>query len=109
MTDTLRWPAVAPEPVSPRRQLRLDGAATRPADRPVSRAGDDTGELWYSASVAGQIVAAGMSLSAPSLWLDGAGKPRCVAPVAEQLVAVGAPVAALSPFELACWVGEKIR
>ncbi|MFD5560604.1 DUF5682 family protein [Kitasatospora griseola] len=41
--------------------------------------------------------------------LDDTGKPRYSKAVAEQLVAAGMPVAALSPLELARWVGEKIR
>ncbi|MFJ5229284.1 DUF5682 family protein [Kitasatospora sp. NPDC088391] len=40
--------------------------------------------------------------------LDDTGKPRYSKAVAEQLVAAGMPVAALSPLELARWVGEKI-
>ncbi|MEV5734536.1 DUF5682 family protein [Streptomyces sp. NPDC052292] len=40
--------------------------------------------------------------------LDDAGRPRYAASVAGQLVAAGMPVAALSPLELARWVGEKI-
>ncbi|MFD7997771.1 vWA domain-containing protein [Streptomyces mirabilis] len=38
--------------------------------------------------------------------LDDAGRPRYSAGVAGQLVAAGMPVAALSPLELARWVGE---
>ncbi|MFJ5925571.1 DUF5682 family protein [Kitasatospora sp. NPDC092948] len=41
--------------------------------------------------------------------LDDTGKPRYSVAVAEQLVAAGMPVAALSPLELARWVGEKTR
>ncbi|MET8976744.1 DUF5682 family protein [Streptomyces sp. NPDC004539] len=40
--------------------------------------------------------------------LDDAGRPRYSTGVAGQLVAAGMPVAALSPMELARWVGEKI-
>lgn len=40
--------------------------------------------------------------------LDDAGRPRYSTAVAGQLVAAGMPVAALSPLELARWVGEKI-
>ncbi|MDX2648192.1 DUF5682 family protein [Streptomyces sp. PA03-1a] len=40
--------------------------------------------------------------------LDDAGRPRYSTGVAGQLVAAGMPVAALSPLELARWVGEKI-
>ncbi|MFE6354311.1 DUF5682 family protein [Streptomyces rochei] len=40
--------------------------------------------------------------------LDDTGRPRYSAGVAGQLVAAGMPVAALSPLELARWVGEKI-
>ena len=35
--------------------------------------------------------------------------PRYSVPVAAQLVAAGMPVAALSPLELARWVGEQVR
>jgi hypothetical protein len=35
--------------------------------------------------------------------------PRYSVPMAEQLVAAGVPVAALSPLELARWVGEQLR
>ncbi|MFF1545918.1 DUF5682 family protein [Streptomyces sp. NPDC058291] len=40
--------------------------------------------------------------------LDDSGRPRYSTGVAGQLVAAGMPVAALSPLELARWVGEKI-
>ncbi|MEU2181485.1 vWA domain-containing protein [Streptomyces thermolilacinus] len=40
--------------------------------------------------------------------LDDAGRPRYSTGVAAQVVAAGMPVAALSPLELAHWVGEKI-
>ncbi|MFF3911966.1 DUF5682 family protein [Streptomyces sp. NPDC001852] len=40
--------------------------------------------------------------------LDDSGLPRYSTGVAGQLVAAGMPVAALSPLELARWVGEKI-
>ncbi|ANP56896.1 hypothetical protein AVL59_30565 [Streptomyces griseochromogenes] len=40
--------------------------------------------------------------------LDDSGRPRYSTGVASQLVAAGMPVAALSPLELARWVGEKI-
>ncbi|WP_185832603.1 DUF5682 family protein [Streptomyces sp. WAC 04229] len=40
--------------------------------------------------------------------LDDTGRPRYSTAVAGQLVAAGMPVAALSPLELAGWVGEKI-
>ncbi|MFD4747186.1 DUF5682 family protein [Streptomyces rubiginosohelvolus] len=39
--------------------------------------------------------------------LDDAGRPRYSMGVAGQLVAAGMPVAALSPLELARWIGEK--
>jgi len=41
--------------------------------------------------------------------LDDAAQPRYCVAVAEQLVAAGMPVAALSPLELARWVGERLR
>lgn len=41
--------------------------------------------------------------------LDDAGRPRYSVSVASQLVGCGMPVAALSPLELARWVGEKVR
>ncbi|MFF2073989.1 DUF5682 family protein [Kitasatospora sp. NPDC058162] len=41
--------------------------------------------------------------------LDDSGKARYSKAVAGQLVAAGMPVAALSPLELARWVGEKVR
>jgi Mg-chelatase subunit ChlD len=41
--------------------------------------------------------------------LDDAGQARYSKAVAGQLVAAGMPVAALSPLELARWVGEKVR
>ncbi|WP_413755498.1 DUF5682 family protein [Streptomyces sp. MMBL 11-3] len=40
--------------------------------------------------------------------LDDTGRPRYSTGVAGQLVAAGMPVAALSPLELARWVGEKV-
>ncbi|MFJ2557077.1 MULTISPECIES: DUF5682 family protein [unclassified Streptomyces] len=40
--------------------------------------------------------------------LDDAGRPRYSAGVAGQLVGAGMPVAALSPLELARWVGEQV-
>ncbi|GAA2658811.1 hypothetical protein GCM10010428_01890 [Actinosynnema pretiosum subsp. pretiosum] len=41
--------------------------------------------------------------------LDDTGKPRYSTSIAGSLVAAGMPVAALSPQELARWVGEKVR
>ncbi|WP_412539533.1 DUF5682 family protein [Longispora sp. K20-0274] len=41
--------------------------------------------------------------------LDDTGRPRYSVSVASQLVAAGMPVAALSPLELARWVGEQTR
>jgi uncharacterized protein with von Willebrand factor type A (vWA) domain len=41
--------------------------------------------------------------------LDDAGAARYSVPVAQQLVAAGMPVAALSPLALARWVGERVR
>ncbi|GIJ47472.1 hypothetical protein Val02_43580 [Virgisporangium aliadipatigenens] len=41
--------------------------------------------------------------------LDDAGRPRYSVATAGQLVAAGMPVAALSPLELARWVGDKVR
>jgi Mg-chelatase subunit ChlD len=41
--------------------------------------------------------------------LDDEGAPRYSVPIAQAVVAAGMPVAALSPLELAAWVGEKIR
>lgn len=41
--------------------------------------------------------------------LDDTGTPRYSVSVARQLVAAGMPVAALSPLELARWVGDRLR
>lgn len=41
--------------------------------------------------------------------LDDRGAPRYAVPIAEQVAGAGMPVAALTPLELARWVGEKIR
>ncbi len=41
--------------------------------------------------------------------LDDGGQPRYAKAIAEQVVAAGMPVAALSPLELARWVGERLR
>lgn len=41
--------------------------------------------------------------------LDDNGTPRYSVPIAKAVAAAGMPVAALSPLELAAWVGEKIR
>ncbi|MDX3751016.1 vWA domain-containing protein [Streptomyces sp. AK08-02] len=41
--------------------------------------------------------------------LDDTGIPRYSVPVAQQLVAAGMPVAALSPLALARWVGDRLR
>ncbi|MFF4909953.1 DUF5682 family protein [Streptomyces sp. NPDC001260] len=41
--------------------------------------------------------------------LDDTGTPRYSVPVAQQLVAAGMPVAALSPVALARWVGDRLR
>jgi uncharacterized protein with von Willebrand factor type A (vWA) domain len=41
--------------------------------------------------------------------LDDRGAPRYARAVAEEVVAAGMPVAALTPMELARWVGEQIR
>ncbi len=41
--------------------------------------------------------------------LDDRGAPRYAVPIAEQVASAGMPIAALTPLELARWVGEKIR
>jgi Mg-chelatase subunit ChlD len=41
--------------------------------------------------------------------LDDRGAPRYAVPIAEQVAAAGMPIAALTPLELARWVGDKIR
>lgn len=41
--------------------------------------------------------------------LDDTGSPRYSVPIAQQLVAAGMPVAALSPLALARWVGDRLR
>jgi uncharacterized protein with von Willebrand factor type A (vWA) domain len=41
--------------------------------------------------------------------LDDAGQPRYCVAVAEQVAAAGMPVAALTPLELARWVGQQLR
>ncbi|MBL7254256.1 VWA domain-containing protein [Actinoplanes sp. LDG1-01] len=41
--------------------------------------------------------------------LDDRGRPRYSTGVAGQLVAAGMPVAALSPLELAGWIGDRVR
>ncbi|MGW2157730.1 DUF5682 family protein [Nonomuraea sp. NPDC001699] len=41
--------------------------------------------------------------------LDDQGVPRYSLPIAQQLVAAGMPVAALSPLALARWVGDRLR
>ncbi|MFF0016313.1 DUF5682 family protein [Streptomyces sp. NPDC005374] len=41
--------------------------------------------------------------------LDDSGTPRYSVPAAQQLVAAGMPVAALSPLALARWVGDRLR
>jgi uncharacterized protein DUF5682/VWA domain-containing protein len=41
--------------------------------------------------------------------LDDRGAPRYAVPIAEQVASAGMPVAALTPLELARWIGDKIR
>jgi hypothetical protein len=41
--------------------------------------------------------------------LDDRGAPRYAVPIAEQVAAAGMPVAALTPLELARWIGDRIR
>ena len=41
--------------------------------------------------------------------LDEDAKPRFSAGIAAQVVAAGMPVAALTPLELARWLGEQLR
>ena len=41
--------------------------------------------------------------------LDDRGAARYAVPIAEQVVAAGMPVAALTPVELARWIGDRIR
>jgi hypothetical protein len=41
--------------------------------------------------------------------LDDRGAPRYSVQIAEQVAGAGMPVAALTPRELARWIGEKIR
>lgn len=54
------------------------------------------------------LVSAGVQLLGCAA-LNGDGVPRYSVPVARRLVAAGMPVAALSPLELARWVGERLR
>ncbi|MBA2539664.1 MAG: VWA domain-containing protein, partial [Deltaproteobacteria bacterium] len=41
--------------------------------------------------------------------LDDRGAPRYAVPIAEQVAAAGMPIAALTPMELARWIGEQIK
>jgi Mg-chelatase subunit ChlD len=41
--------------------------------------------------------------------LDDRGAPRYAVPIAELVAGAGMPVAALTPVELARWIGEKVR
>lgn len=41
--------------------------------------------------------------------LDDRGAPRYAVPIAEQVAAAGMPIAALTPLELARWIGDKLR
>ena len=41
--------------------------------------------------------------------LDDRGAPRYAVPIAEQVAGAGMPIAALTPLELARWVGDQIR
>jgi len=41
--------------------------------------------------------------------LDDRGAPRYARAIAEEVVAAGMPVAAVTPLELARWIGEQIR
>ena len=41
--------------------------------------------------------------------LDDRAAPRYAVPIAEQVVAAGMPIAAVTPLELARWIGERIR
>ena len=41
--------------------------------------------------------------------LDDRGAPRYAVPIAEQVAGAGMPIAALTPVELARWIGEQIR
>ncbi|MDB4960731.1 MAG: hypothetical protein JWP01_730 [Myxococcales bacterium] len=41
--------------------------------------------------------------------LDDRGAPRYAVPIAEQIAGAGMPIAALTPLELARWVGDKIK
>jgi len=41
--------------------------------------------------------------------LDDEGQPRCAHAIAQRVVGAGMPVAALSPMQLAQWVGDQIR
>jgi hypothetical protein len=41
--------------------------------------------------------------------LDDRGAPRYAVPIAEQVAGAGMPVAALTPLELARWIGEQVR
>jgi Mg-chelatase subunit ChlD len=41
--------------------------------------------------------------------LDDRGAPRYAVPIAEQVAGAGMPVAALTPMELARWIGAQIR
>ena len=55
-----------------------------------------------------QLVEAGVTCLGVAA-LDDRGAPRYAVPIAEQVAAAGMPVAALTPVELARWIGEQIR
>ena len=55
------------------------------------------------------LAAAGVALLGVAALDDAGAGPALNRAVAEQVVAAGMPVAALSPLELARWVGERIR
>ena len=55
-----------------------------------------------------QLVEAGVTCLGVAA-LDDRGAPRYAVPIAEQVAAAGMPVAALTPVEMARWIGEQVR
>ena len=98
-TDIALWPALRP-PVD----HRADAAPWSSWSATSKRAGRCR-RCWSEVRAIAESGAHPLGLAA----LDDRGPPRYSQAVAEAVVAAGMPVAALTPLELARWVGEQIR
>lgn len=91
--------------------LRVAGQRMHTPQRTMVVLLSDFEEGWPVAALVAQVRAL-VETGARCLGLaalDDTGQPRCARAIAQRVVGAGMPVAALSPMQLAQWVGDQIR